>query len=121
MGVPAPGRIGKRSVTLWLVIWKRLSRILGAFKPQPVTKPHTGMGSAAADGGTQKMIYQESTDRPPAPAAKCPGGFAVDRPSNLSVRQVGKWCAYVLVLVTPGTFVILPALWLIRRFVFPSR
>jgi hypothetical protein len=41
--------------------------------------------------------------------------------SNLSVRQVAKWCGCVLVLLTPGTFVIIPALWLIRRFISPSR
>ncbi len=67
------------------------------------------------------MIYQATTNRPSAPAAKSSNGFAVDRLSILSVRQVGKWCAYVLILLTPGTFVILPALWLIRRFVSPSR
>ncbi len=67
------------------------------------------------------MIYQATTDRPSAPAAKSLGGLAVGSLSNLSIRQAGKWCAYVLILLTPGSFVIIPALWLIRRIVLPSR
>ena len=67
------------------------------------------------------MIYQATTDRPSAPAAKSSDVFAVGSLSNFSVRQAGKWCACVLVLLTPGTFVIIPVLWLIRRFVLPSR
>ena len=67
------------------------------------------------------MIYQETTDRPSAPAAKSPGGFAVGNLSNISIKQAARWCAYVLLLLTPGTFVIIPALWLIRRFALPSR
>ncbi len=67
------------------------------------------------------MIHQATTDRPSAPAAKSAGGFVVGSLSNLSFRQVAKWCGCVLVLLTPGTFVIIPALWLIRRVVLQSR
>mgnify|MGYP001264805968 FL=1 len=66
------------------------------------------------------MIHQATTNRPSAPAAKSSGGFAVGSLSNLSVRQAGKWLACALVLLTPGTFVIIPVLWLIRRFVLSS-
>ena len=51
------------------------------------------------------MIYQLTADRPSARAAK----------------TCARWCAYALVLLTPGSFVIVPALWLIRRFVLSSR
>ena len=27
-----------------------------------------------------------------------------------------KWCAYALVLLAPGSFIVLPALWLVRAF-----
>ena len=67
------------------------------------------------------MIYQVTTHRPFTPPAKSSGGFIVGSLTNISLRQAGKWCAYVLLLLTPGTFVIIPALWLIRRFVLPSR
>jgi hypothetical protein len=67
------------------------------------------------------MIYQATTDHPSAPAVKPSGGFIAVSLSNLSFRQVAKWCGCVLVLLTPGTFVIIPVLWLIRRFVLPSR
>ncbi len=33
-----------------------------------------------------------------------------------SPRELTKWCAYALVLLTPGSFVILPVLWLVRRW-----
>lgn len=32
----------------------------------------------------------------------------------LSLREVTKWCAYALVLLAPGSFVVLPVLWLVR-------
>ncbi len=28
----------------------------------------------------------------------------------------GKWCAIAVVLVTPGSFVVLPAIWLVRNW-----
>jgi hypothetical protein len=31
-------------------------------------------------------------------------------------RDLGKWCGCALVLLAPGSFVILPLLWLIRQF-----
>jgi hypothetical protein len=33
-----------------------------------------------------------------------------------SPRELTKWCAYALVLLAPGSFVVLPVLWLVRRF-----
>lgn len=32
----------------------------------------------------------------------------------LSARELGKWCGYALVLLLPGSFVVLPVLWLVR-------
>jgi hypothetical protein len=32
-------------------------------------------------------------------------------------REMAKWCAYTLVLLAPGSFVVLPLLWLGRRWV----
>lgn len=32
-----------------------------------------------------------------------------------------KWCVYALVLLIPGSFLILPLFWLVRRLGFPSR
>ena len=32
-------------------------------------------------------------------------------------RPYGKWCAFILILLTPGSFVVLPVVWLIRYFV----
>jgi len=29
-------------------------------------------------------------------------------------REIGKWCVYALVLLAPGSFVVLPLLWLAR-------
>src|SRR5687768_6651353 len=29
--------------------------------------------------------------------------------------ELAKWCAYALLLLTPGSFFVLPVLWLIRR------
>jgi len=31
-------------------------------------------------------------------------------------REIAKWCVYALVLLAPGSFVVLPVLWLIRAF-----
>ena len=31
-----------------------------------------------------------------------------------SPRELMKWCAYALVLLVPGSFVVLPVLWLVR-------
>jgi len=30
-------------------------------------------------------------------------------------RELTKWCAYALLLLAPGSFVVLPVLWLVRR------
>jgi hypothetical protein len=30
-------------------------------------------------------------------------------------QEPGKWCVYVLVLLTPGSFIALPLLWLLNR------
>jgi hypothetical protein len=38
------------------------------------------------------------------------------RPFKLSQRELTKWCLYVLVLLTPGSFVALPAVWLVRLY-----
>lgn len=35
-------------------------------------------------------------------------------------RTVAKWCAYALALLLPGSFVVLPLLWLYRRYALPS-
>jgi hypothetical protein len=33
-----------------------------------------------------------------------------------STARLGKWCACVLLLLAPGSFVILPIVWLARRW-----
>jgi hypothetical protein len=38
------------------------------------------------------------------------------RPKALSPREFGKYCAYALILLAPGSFVLLPVLWLVRLF-----
>ena len=30
-------------------------------------------------------------------------------------QELGKWCVYALVLLTPGSFIALPLLWLLNR------
>ena len=37
-------------------------------------------------------------------------------PVSLSPAQLGKWCAIAVVLVTPGSFVVLPAIWVVRNW-----
>lgn len=34
----------------------------------------------------------------------------------LSPREFGKYCAYALILLAPGSFVVLPLIWLVRQF-----
>jgi hypothetical protein len=29
--------------------------------------------------------------------------------------EVAKWCAFALILLAPGSFIVLPVLWLARR------
>lgn len=36
-------------------------------------------------------------------------------PITLPQRAQWKWCAYLLVLLMPGSFIVLPALWLARQ------
>ena len=31
-------------------------------------------------------------------------------------QQLGKWCVYGLLLLAPGSFLVLPVLWLVRQF-----
>jgi hypothetical protein len=38
------------------------------------------------------------------------------RPIAPSPRELWKWCAYALILLAPGSFVVLPLLWLARQF-----
>ena len=35
--------------------------------------------------------------------------------------KLGQWVAYALILLAPGSFFVLPALWLARRFVGVAR
>jgi hypothetical protein len=35
-------------------------------------------------------------------------------------RNLGKWCAYLLILLTPGSFIVLPVLWLVRLVAVPA-
>ena len=30
--------------------------------------------------------------------------------------KFGKWCAIAVVLVTPGSFIVLPAIWVVRNW-----
>ena len=30
--------------------------------------------------------------------------------------ELTKWCAYAVALLLPGSLIVLPALWLVRRF-----
>ena len=34
-------------------------------------------------------------------------------------REIAKWCSYAIVLLAPGSFVVLPLLWLARHW--PAR
>ena len=34
----------------------------------------------------------------------------------LSPGRLGKWCAIAVILATPGSFIVLPALWLARNW-----
>jgi len=34
----------------------------------------------------------------------------------VSPARLGKWCAIAVVLVTPGSFIVLPAIWLARNW-----
>ena len=38
-----------------------------------------------------------------------------------SRRELTKWCMYGLVLLAPGSFVVLPALWFVRLFRYSRR
>jgi hypothetical protein len=38
------------------------------------------------------------------------------RSIGLSPRELGKCFAYALILLAPGSFVVLPLLWLVRQF-----
>jgi len=67
------------------------------------------------------MINEETTDRASAPAAKSRCRFTAGGLTLLTFKQAAMWCGYLLLLLTPGTFVILPALCIMRRFVFTSR
>jgi hypothetical protein len=31
-----------------------------------------------------------------------------------SPRSLSKWCAYTLILLAPGSFIVLPVLWLVK-------
>ena len=35
--------------------------------------------------------------------------------------ELKKWCLYVLVLLAPGSFVILPVVWCVRHFREPTK
>ncbi len=35
-------------------------------------------------------------------------------------RVLAKWCAYVLLLLLPGSFIVIPLLWLSRRWALMS-
>lgn len=43
----------------------------------------------------------------------CAGGRKLVAPSP---RELARWSAYTLVLLAPGSFIVLPVLWLVRRF-----
>ena len=34
----------------------------------------------------------------------------------LPSAQLGKWCACALLLLAPGSFLVLPILWIVRRW-----
>ena len=36
-------------------------------------------------------------------------------------REITKWCGYILLLLAPGSFVILPVLWLVRQASLKAR
>ena len=31
-----------------------------------------------------------------------------------SPRSLSKWCAYTLILLAPGSFIVLPVMWLVK-------
>lgn len=33
-----------------------------------------------------------------------------------SPRSLSKWCAYTLILLAPGSFIVLPVVWLVKIF-----
>jgi hypothetical protein len=38
-----------------------------------------------------------------------------------ALPELGKWCAYALVLLAPGSFIIVPVWWLVRQRFSPKR
>jgi hypothetical protein len=40
---------------------------------------------------------------------------------SLSPLELRKWATYALLLLAPGSFVLLPAYWLVRRFAVAPR
>ena len=36
-------------------------------------------------------------------------------PSLPSKAQLGRWCAWAVLLVLPGSFLALPVIWIVRR------
>jgi hypothetical protein len=41
---------------------------------------------------------------------------AVNRLMRSPPRELTKWCAYAVLLLVPGSFLVLPMLWLVRLF-----
>jgi len=40
----------------------------------------------------------------------------LNKPSTIPPREMAKWYAYAIVLMAPGSFVVLPLVWLARHW-----
>jgi hypothetical protein len=64
--------------------------------------------------------------RPATPEHRSARGSAAEHETRrfsscITASSCARWCAYALIMLVPGTLVIITILWLLRRFVLPSR
>src|SRR5688572_23518808 len=82
-----------------------------------VWRPCESAGASAAARTTVSIF---------GPPKRLRGVNSIDRKAQMlhrwitSPRDLGKWCAYLLILLTPGSFIVLPVVWLVRLAVAPA-
>jgi hypothetical protein len=85
-------------------------RVMPQGAPDVLGKPVVDFGLPQTTKGCQHPINPERQEAP------------MFRPlASQSPLELRKWCAYALLLLAPGSFVVLPALWLVRHLAFRSR
>jgi hypothetical protein len=80
-------------------------------RPARVTRRLPGWRQSCAGQSVARLM---SGGRPVPTAATTP--WTDVRASVAPPRELAKWCAGALVLVLPGSFVVLALLWLYRRW-----